>query len=835
MTSLPSVPVLARDEAAVPSHRPPHPLDIHQRLLEAYGPPSIVINEDHDILHMSENAGKYLHFPSGEASTNLLTLIRPELRVELRAAVYQALQQRTNVEASGLPLSGDGARVNLRVRPALANEPGHGLLLVLFEEADQADGHTPAGEAIRPVGPAVRQMEEELTNVRAKLRAATQQYESQYDEFKAANEELQAMNEELRSAGEELETSKEELQSVNEELTTVNQELKVKVEELGHANDDFRNLMNSTDIATIFLDRALRVKQFTPKATEIFSLLPSDLGRPLLDLKHRLKHDGLLGDMEDVLTRLQIVEREVEAQDGTWFAVRVFPYRTSDDRLDGVVLTFVDITLRRDMIRSLQAAQEQLRLAQQASQSALWERDLVTGAERWSPEMYQIRAVDPPESPDLSVDHAAGIHHDDRARVKSALDDTVRQHRVEWDIEFRVADGEQKENSAAIRWIAERGRVRYDNGDAVRVLGVDFDVTHRKAADAAQARLASIVALSRDAVVSFDFERRVVTWNHGAETIFGLTAAEALGRDLSSIVLPEAGRQDDTIFQDVEAGRPVQDFVTRARTKSGGEIDVSVSASPVVDQAGDVIGGSLIVRDVSMQAEAERGMRQHAADLEQRVAERTQQLIDTQEEERRRIARDLHDHLGQQLTALRLSLAVCKEHAAGDETLRKQLTQAESAATQLDADVEFLAWELRPSQLDQGLVTAVDRYTREWSSHFRVAVDIHTSRIDEECLPPQAALNVYRIAQEALNNVAKHARATRVAVILEQRDQRAVLVIEDNGRGFDLPRANTESREQQLGLGGMHERAALVSGTTDIESAPGRGTTVIVQIPLRAS
>lgn len=149
--------------------------------------------------------------------------------------------------------------------------------------------------------------------------------------------------------------------------------------------------------------------------------------------------------------------------------------------------------------------------------------------------------------------------------------------------------------------------------------------------------------------------------------------------------------------------------------------------------------------------------------------------------------------------------------------------------------MEFLAWELRPSQLDQGLVTAVDRYTREWSSHFRVAVDIHTSRIDEERLPPQAALNVYRIAQEALNNVAKHARATRVAVILEQRDQRAVLVIEDNGRGFDLPRANTESREQQLGLGGMHERAALVSGTTDIESAPGRGTTVIVQIPLRAS
>lgn len=431
----------APDEAVAPSHRPAHPLDVHQRLLEEYGPPSIVITEDHDIVHMSPNAGKYLHFSSGEASTNLLTLIRPELRVELRAAVYQALQQRTNVEATGLPLTGDGARVNLRVRPVLTSEARQGLLLVLFEEAERAEGHTPAGETIRPIEPAVRQLEEELTQLRAKLRAATQQYESQYDEFKAANEELQAMNEELRSAGEELETSKEELQSLNEELTTVNQELKVKVEELGQANDNFRNLMNSTDIATIFVDRALRVKQFTPRSTEIFNLLPSDLGRPLLDLKHRLAYEGLLSDMEEVLNRLQIVEREVEGRDRTWFAMRVFPYRTSDDRLDGVVLTFVDITMRREAIRSLQAAHEQLGLAQQASQTALWERDLMTGAERWSPEMYQLRGVDPSDGPNPSIDHTAGIHADDRQRVTAALDEALRQHQVEWNIEFRLGGG----------------------------------------------------------------------------------------------------------------------------------------------------------------------------------------------------------------------------------------------------------------------------------------------------------------------------------------------------------------------------------------------------------
>jgi two-component system, chemotaxis family, CheB/CheR fusion protein len=833
VTGVRTAPPPAPAEVRPPSEKPVPPLEVHYRLLEQYAPPSIVITEDHEIVHMSPHAGKYLHFPSGEASSNLLTLIRPELRVELRAAVYQALQQRTNIEATGLAVSGDNepSRVNLRVRPVLTNHSGQGLLLVLFEGAPPAEGHTPSGEAIRPIEPAARQLEEELTQVRSTLRAATQQYEAHYDEFKGANEELQAMNEELRSAGEELETSKEELHSVNEELTTVNQELKVKLEELGQANDDFRNLMNSTDIATIFLDRALRVRQFTPRATEIFSLLPSDMGRPLLDLKHRRVYDGFLADMKDVLDNLQIIEREVEGQGHTWFAMRVLPYRTNDNRLDGVVLTFVDITNRKEASQSLQAAHDQLGFAQQASQSALWERNLVAGTERWSPEMYELRGVDRPEGDSVSIEHEKGIHPDDRRRVTTALDDAVQQRHVEWNIEFRLA---RDETRAAFRWIAERGRIQYDGDRAIRVLGVDFDVTHRKAADAAQARLASIVTLSHDAVVSYDFQRSIVTWNHGAEEMFGFTAAEAIGRDLASIVTLATGRERE-LFQDIEAGRLVQDFATRAHTNTGVDIDVSVSASPVMDQAGAVIGGSLIVRDVSIQADADREMRKRTADLERLVAERTRELVVTQEEERTRIARDLHDHLGQQLTALRLSLAVCKERAADDGYFREQLAKADLVASQLDADIEFLAWELRPSQLQKGLVTAIDTYAREWSAHFRVAIDIHTSRVDEDRLPPQAAVTLYRIAQEALNNVAKHAQATQVAVILDQRDARARLVIEDNGRGFDLSPMKAESHEQRLGLRGMHERAALVSGTTDIESAPGKGTTVIVQVPLRAS
>lgn len=847
---------VGHDRPAARTQRSLQPIELHHRLLEEYGPPSIVIDEDHEIVHMSPHAGRYLRFPSGEASTNLLALVRPELRVELRAAVSQALQQRTSVEAAGLRVGGDGApAVNLRVRPVLADDAARGLLLVLFEEAADNSRDTTGVAAIRPITPAVQQLEDELTRVRAQLRATTEQYETHYDEFKASNEELHAMNEELRSAAEELETSKEELQSVNEELTTVNQELKIKIEELGQANNDFRNLMNSTDIATIFLDRSLRVKQYTPRATEIFNLLPGDVGRPLLDLTHGLVHDGLRGDMEHVLERLQIVEREVQGDRGQWYGMRVLRYHTSDDRLDGVVLTFVDITARKQAAESLRQAHDQLALAQQASESALWERDLSTGIERWSPEMYQLRGVDPSNP---TSDHTAGVHPDDRGHVAAALDEVLRRRDVDWDVEFRIGGG-----GKTIRWIAERGKVQYAGGRAVRLLGIDFDTTYRKASEAAQARLASIVDLSGDGIVSFDFAGCILSWNRGAERIFGLAAAEAIGQDLSAILLFETDGAPASIFQDLEAGKAVQDFTAHGQTKAGPRIDLSVSASSLVDQAGSVIGGSMIIRDMSAHAAAERGMRQLNEDLERRVEARTadlfainealkqeivqrelaerdtremlQRVTNAQEEERRRIARDLHDHLGQQLTALRLSIAVCRDGARGDEALLRHMARAEAVATQLDADIEFLAWELRPAPLAKGIRQAIERYANEWSRHFGIAIDVHASDLDDDRLPPQAQLSLYRIVQEALNNVAKHAKATCVAVILEQRDGRAVLVVEDDGSGFDPRRTNGDRPEQRLGLTGMRERAALASGTIDVESAIGKGTTVIVRIPLQAS
>src|SRR5205085_3942710 len=205
--------------------------DLHQRLVEQYAPPSVVVNEEYDIVHLSERAGRYMQVAGGEPSHNLLDLVRPEIRIELRTALYQAAQNRTSVEARGLPVRLDGGtrHVNLLVRPVFGEgDPAHGYILVVFEDAGEGpDDGARAVEAVTSAEPAARHLEDELVRVKAQLRATVEQYETQTEELKASNEELQAMNEELRSTAEELETSKEELQSVNEELTTVNQALKI--------------------------------------------------------------------------------------------------------------------------------------------------------------------------------------------------------------------------------------------------------------------------------------------------------------------------------------------------------------------------------------------------------------------------------------------------------------------------------------------------------------------------------------------------------------------------------------------------------------------------------
>jgi two-component system CheB/CheR fusion protein len=339
--------------------------DIHQRAIELTAPPSLIVDANADILHMTDSVGRYLRIVGGELSRNLLTLIHPELRLEVRTTLFQAHQSGTSVRSRQVVLVREGRhfQVELLVSPYKDNEVDGEFMLVLFEEIELDAAQQGELSSITSDNQVLSNLERELQRTKLHLQDTIEQGEVSSEELKASNEEMQAINEELRSATEELETSKEELQSINEELLTVNYELKTKVEETDKINDYLTNLIASTDIATVFVDRSMRIKWFTPRATDIFSMLPVDTGRSLLDITHRLHYDDLPGDAASVFETLNVIEHEVSSTDNRWYIVRLLPYRSSEDHIDGTVLTFIDITQRRMAENELRHSEERTRLS----------------------------------------------------------------------------------------------------------------------------------------------------------------------------------------------------------------------------------------------------------------------------------------------------------------------------------------------------------------------------------------------------------------------------------------------------------------------------------------
>jgi two-component system CheB/CheR fusion protein len=342
---------------------------LHQRVLEHHAPPYVIVDRDTQIVHMSDEAGRFLRYVGGEPTHQLLTLINPDLRVELRAALFQALQQGRNVDVRQVRFSHGDAHsyVDIAVRPYHDNADDTDVVLVTFTELQPASAPVLSEGSGKVLDPLVAQLEGELHLTKEQLRASIEQSSVSNEELKASNEELQAIVEEMRSTGEELETGKEELQSVNEELTTVNGELLSKVEETAKANDDLENLLAGTGIATIFVDREMRIQRYSPSAVDLFNLIGSDIGRPLPDLTHRLIYPQLTADATSSFVDLKLIEKEVQTVEGRWLLARLLPYRTSDDRIDGAVLTLIDITALRQAQHEARESGELLKLAAQAT------------------------------------------------------------------------------------------------------------------------------------------------------------------------------------------------------------------------------------------------------------------------------------------------------------------------------------------------------------------------------------------------------------------------------------------------------------------------------------
>jgi two-component system CheB/CheR fusion protein len=357
------------------------PLQVVHRnaAMERYLPPTILVNEELEVAHVIGDVEDYLRVGPGTPSNNVLEMVRPALRTELRAALFSVFKEGEKTELRRMHLEkGEEAKaVDVIVELLDAEETQAPYALVTFTDqepiAETDIDSTQAEEVSEKVN---HRLEEELESTRRRLQAVTEEYETSNEELLSSNEELQSMNEELRSTMEELETSKEELQSTNEELVTVNQELRSKVEALNKTNSDIKNLMQATEIATLFLDADLNVQRFTPSVTDLFNVITSDEGRPFGHISHDLRYDRFVEDAEEVLDTLRPVEREVQDEDDNWYQVRILPYRTVNDRIDGVVFTFVDVT-------DLKEAQERLEKTKESLEERVQERtsDLKTEKE----------------------------------------------------------------------------------------------------------------------------------------------------------------------------------------------------------------------------------------------------------------------------------------------------------------------------------------------------------------------------------------------------------------------------------------------------------------------
>jgi len=410
--------------------RPATYAELHQRALAQGAPPSVVIDAEGNLVHVSERAARYMRVVGGEPTRSLLALVLPELRMELRSAMYQVSQGGGCVECRPvvLPEGTAAGTVVATVRAFRDDESDADYQLVMFRQVEDDPGNV-AQAQLRSGGghdAVLSQLEDELARNREQLQETIEYSEISTEELRASNEELQAINEELRSATEELETSKEELQSVNEELVTVNYELKVKVEETGKANDDLNNLIASTDIATIFVDSGLRIKRFTPRAADLFSIIATDVGRSLLDLTHKLDYDHLAEDVSATFDTLRLVEREVRSHDGRYYIVRLLPYRTNEDRIEGAVMTFFDITARRQAEEQARASEARMRMvAESAADYAIITLDVDGRVTSWNKGAETLFGYSAAEMQGQSTerlfipeDVAAGVPQDELRRAR---------------------------------------------------------------------------------------------------------------------------------------------------------------------------------------------------------------------------------------------------------------------------------------------------------------------------------------------------------------------------------------------------------------------------------
>jgi two-component system CheB/CheR fusion protein len=578
-------------------------------ILARYAPATALINEEMIVLQLRGDTSPYLDQLPNKATRNLLKLAREGLLVAMREAVDKARQNESPVKKENLRVKFDGMTgdVNLEVIPLRhpASQERH--FLILFEAAEAADrgGGRDAGDRRRKSEERqIKQLSQELASARDYLQSMMEEYEATNEELQSASEEAQSSNEELQSINEELETSKEELESSNEELITLNEELNNRNAELGRLNSDLFNLLGSVQMPILMLDNQLRIRRFTPAAEKLLNLIPTDVGRPISDLKLNLDCPDLERLTAEVIDTVSV--KEVEAQDGVgrWHSLRVRPYRTLENKIDGAVITLVDIDALKKTGREIEAARDYAEAILRSARDPLLVLRADLTVESANDAFYKTFKVKPAETEGRLIYELGGRQWNIN-RLRRLLDEIILRNSSFNDFEvMREVPG------IGMRSMLLNAR-RLDNreGGPERILLGLEDVTERKEVELARAQLAAIVNSSDDAIVAVDLDGFITSWNQGAEYLYGYTAQEAIGQHIAMLFQSAHFEEEKVILDRMRCGEHVQHFESVSRRKDGSEFAISLTVSPIKNVQGEIIGASRIARDVTERKRAEETIR----------------------------------------------------------------------------------------------------------------------------------------------------------------------------------------------------------------------------------
>jgi two-component system CheB/CheR fusion protein len=806
--------------ARVEAERPPEPRAAagqlagvaQQLLVERYAPACVVIDRKCEIVYFSGPTHDYLIQPTGPPTQDLLARADGGLRTKLRGAIHKVIETDRPITVSGVQIQRGRAvqPVTLTVEPLRGGRDGKGLLLVSFMDDPKGPARSPAASpAAEPTEvteeSVIGQLEHEIKATRRDLQGTIEELETTNEELEAANEEVMSVNEELQSTNEELETSKEELQSLNEELTTVNSQLEGKIQELEQTNADLDNLLTSTSVATVFVDRQFRIRRFTPAATKLFSLISSDVGRPLADINQKFSDLNLLPDAQRVLDRLVPSSKEVQSHAGRWYVRQVLPYRAGDDRIEGCVITFSDAAAD---------AVSEARLYAEAIVDTVRESVIVLDADlrvvSASRAFHATFGLTPEETENRLL-YELGNGHWNIPGLRGMLTDLLPKKRTV--VDFEVTH----DFPVGARTLLLNGRVLVRKGDqpALILLAIQ-DISDRRQAERAlsesEARMIAIVDTVADGIITIDEKATVLTFNAAAERIFGYTQVEIVGENVNVLMPSPYREQHDRYLRSylttgtariIGRGREV-----RGRRKDGTTFPMDLALSEVRDGRGFRFAG--VVRDITARKQ-----------LEQAVADRVS-------EEQQAFSRELHDGVAQHLAAAGMTGAALQKRLETESS-----PQAEEAArlNQLirgaQEKVRTLIRGVRPVDVvPTGLVDALRDLTASVQERHGVACTLETSDA-VAATDSKTATQLYYIAAEAVHNAVKHASPRRIVVRLAAEDAALVLEVRDDGESIAAYPAGGGT-----GLQIMAYRAGLIGGLFDVGPARGGGTVVRCVLPL---